>query len=216
MGKNFTEQESMEVITEMIHRARNNFNHNMNVMIFWGYLVAATAIGNFILLHTLTNRVDAYLVWLLMFPGMIVSYFIRRRIDRTVIVKTHIDRIINATWLGHGISIFVFWGLITIFNNLTQNWNAAFLITPVILVMLGLSEFVTAFVCRARQMKWVAIMCWTGAILCMLPIQWKNVDGHFVGTLYQGTQQLILAVCMIVGFVIPGHIINRKQKKNYV
>ncbi|MDR2679353.1 MAG: ANTH domain-containing protein [Tannerella sp.] len=216
MEQKFTEQESMEVITEMINRARNNFNRNMNVAIFWGYLVAATAIGNFILLQTLTNKYDAYFVWLLMFPGMIVSYFIRRRTDRTAVVKTHIDRIISATWLGHGVSIFVFWGLITIFNNLTQNWTAAFLITPIILILLGLSEFVTAFACRARQMKWIAVMFWIGAILCVLPLQWNKVDGHFSGTLYQGTQQLILAVCMIAGFVIPGHVINRKQKKNHV
>ncbi|MDR1602039.1 MAG: hypothetical protein LBS42_06375 [Tannerella sp.] len=216
MEQKFTEQESMEVITEMINRARNNFSRNMDMAIFWGYLVAATAIGNFILLHTLTNKIDAYLVWFLMIPGAVVSYFIRRRADRTVVVKTHIDRIIDAIWVGNGVSIFVFWGLLTIFSNLTQNWVTAFLITPTILIILGMSEFVTAFACRARQMKWIAVMCWVGAVLCVLPFQWNSMDGHFVGTLNQGTQQLILAVCMIVGFVIPGHIINRKQKKNHV
>ncbi|MDR2042019.1 MAG: hypothetical protein LBP98_06835 [Tannerella sp.] len=214
MKQEITEQESMEVITEMIHRARNNFNRTMDVTIFWGYLVAVTAIGNFILLQTLTAKHDSYFVWLLMFPGIVVSYFIRRRTHRTAVVKTHIDRIIQATWLGHGVSIFVFWGLITIFNHLIQNWSAAFLITPVILIMLGLCEFVTAFACRARQMKWIAAMFWVGAILCVLPIQWKNVDGHIVGNLYQGTQQLILAVCMIAGFIIPGHVLSHKQKKN--
>ncbi|MDR2773812.1 MAG: hypothetical protein LBC19_03550 [Tannerella sp.] len=217
MEKRFTEQESMEVITEMISRARNNFNRNMSMMIFWGYLVATTAVANFVLLQTPTvDKTEAYHVWWLMIPGAVVSYFIRRRIDRTAVVKTHIDRIINATWLGNGISIFVFWGLIMIFCNITHNWSTAFLITPVIMTTLGLSEYVTACACRARRMKWIAVLLWAGAILCMVPFKWENTGGHYVGSLYQGAQQLILAACMIAGFVVPGHVINRQQKKNHV
>jgi hypothetical protein len=102
------------------------------------------------------------------------------------------------------------------FNNMTQNWNAAFLITPVIMTTLGMSEYITACACRARRMKWIAIILWTGAILCLVPVQWKNVDGHYVGSFYQGSQQLIMAACMIAGFVIPGHAINRQQRKNHV
>ncbi|MDR2120115.1 MAG: hypothetical protein LBP64_04480 [Tannerella sp.] len=216
MEKKFTEQESMEVITEMISRARNNFSRNMSTMIFWGYLVATTAIANFILLNTLSNRVEAYYVWWLMIPGGVVSYFIRRRADRTALVKTHIDRIVNATWLGNGISVFVFWGLIQAFCGLTHNWSAAFLITPVIMTMLGLSEYVTACACRVKWMKWTAVMLWAGAVLCLVPWEWRNIDDRYVGTFYQGTQQLILAVCMIAGFVVPGHVGNRQQKENHV
>ncbi|MDR2139313.1 MAG: hypothetical protein LBP50_07185 [Tannerella sp.] len=216
MEKKFTEQESMEVVMEMISRARNNFSRNMNTVIFWGYLVAAAATANFVLLHTLSNRVEAYRVWWVMIPGAVVSYFIRRHADRTAPVKTHIDRIIHATWLGNGISVFVFWGLIQTFCSLTHNWSAAFLITPVVLTMLGLSEYVTARACRVKWMKWIAVMLWAGAILCLAPFQWGNTDGHYVEALHQGTQQLIMAVCMIAGFVAPGHVINRQQKKNHV
>jgi hypothetical protein len=216
METKFTEQESMEIITEMINRARNNLNRSVNVMIFWGYLVAATAIANFILLQVPGIGYDAYCVWLLMIPGAAVSYFINRRIDRMAAVRTHVDKIISLTWAGFGISVFVFWGIITIFAGLTRNWEALFLISPAILTMLGLGEYVTACACRVKPMKWSAILFWLGAILCVLPFRWQNADGHFAGTLYQGHQQLIMAVCMILGFVVPGHLIQRKRKQNHV
>ncbi|MDR1332415.1 MAG: hypothetical protein LBK07_09980 [Tannerella sp.] len=206
----------MEVITEMISRARNNLNRGVNVMIFWGYLVAATAIANFILLQAPAVGHDAYSVWLLMIPGAVVSYFINRRIDRTAVVRTHIDRIIRSAWAGFGISVFVFWGMITAFACLTRSAEVMFLITPVILTMLGLGEYVTACACRARPMKWIAALFWLGAILCVFPFRWQSVDGHLAGTLYQGYQQLIMAVCMIAGFAVPGHLIQRKQKQSHV
>jgi hypothetical protein len=216
MESKFTEQESMEIITEMINRARNNLNRSVNVMIFWGYLVAATAIANFILLQAQGIGYNAYFVWLLMMPGAVVSYFISRRIDRRSVVRTHIDKIISSTWAGFGISVLVFWGMIMIFAGLTRNAEAMFLISPVILTMLGLGEYVMACACRARPMKWIAVLFWLGAILCVLPFRWQSMDGHFAGTLYQGHQQLIMAACMIIGFVVPGHLIQCKQKQNHV
>jgi hypothetical protein len=216
MNTTFTEQDSMAVINEMIDRARNNFGSNMNAVIFWGYFIAALAIGNFVLLHVFSNNPHAYYVWLLTIPGWIVSFFIERHTNRRAVVKTHIDKIIHSVWLAFGISVFVFMAIIMAFVAMTGDAKPTVLITPVILIMMGMSEFVTACTCRNRWMKWSAAMFWVAAVLCVVPCAWHVADGHAVGELHQSSQFLILAVCMLLGFVVPGHIINRKRKCSHV
>ncbi|MDR2293050.1 MAG: hypothetical protein LBE11_06200, partial [Prevotellaceae bacterium] len=54
METKFTEQESMEIITEMIHRARNNVQKGAGTfMVFWGSMVALTALLNIALIYIL-------------------------------------------------------------------------------------------------------------------------------------------------------------------
>jgi hypothetical protein len=216
MENKFTEKESLALINEMINRARNNFNRNMTEMIFWGYLIAALSITNFVLLGILENKAMSYYVWFLAILGFIVSYFIKRRIKRTAIIKTHIDDIISMTWRGFSISVFVLWAFMFIFASFTKKFEILFMISPSILSMLGLCQFITAFVCRMKKMLWVAVLFWVGALLCIIPFNWENTDEGYIITFLQSTQQLIMAICMILGFVVPGHIINYRQKKNHV
>ena len=64
MNTSFNSEQSLALIHEMIQQARNNFGKAPSkTMIFWGYLVAFTAIVNVIL-----GRIDGlentcYLVW---------------------------------------------------------------------------------------------------------------------------------------------------------
>jgi len=88
MDKIFNHEESLSLINEMISRARNNFQkEKMYSMIYWGYITAAIAILNYALLQFLNNPNQSFWIWLLMFPAGIVSHFIDRYVNRTVLVK---------------------------------------------------------------------------------------------------------------------------------
>jgi hypothetical protein len=167
METKFTEQQSLEVITEMINRARNNVQKDSaNNMIYNGFAVAFVAIANFILLHVLPDTYGYYLF-----------------------------------------SIAIVILLISIFGIcfVSQNWIAALLITPVIMLITGLVEFGMAKICRYRPFFWGAVVFWSGSLLCMFTYCVLNQgDLHF----------LILAACMIAGFVIPGYQLNKSVKKN--
>ncbi|MDR1886773.1 MAG: hypothetical protein LBQ70_02550 [Prevotellaceae bacterium] len=208
METKFTEQESLAVISEMIDRARNNIQKgSANTMIFNGCTVAFVAVANFALLHLLPEecRNKSFMVWWLMVPFSVVDHFMKRGIDRSAIVKTHIDSIIKAIWRGFGTSIVVLLVVIFSASYAFDKWTYTLFITPVIMIMVGIAQFAMSKVCRYRPFFWSAVYFWAGAVLCSFTYcVLKRGDLHF----------LILAVCMIVGFVIPGYILNKKAEKN--
>ncbi|MDR1676582.1 MAG: hypothetical protein LBR86_08970, partial [Tannerella sp.] len=168
MEQKFTEQESMEVITEMINRARNNVRvGSANNMILNGYAAAIIAIANFILLQLLPGEYlnYSYYVWCLMFPVGIVNHYIERKEDKTSIVKTEIDKIISSAWRGFTISIAVFLMMIFAIAFLYGTWQSLVAITPTVMLMVAIPEFVMARACRFKPFLWGAIVFWTGALL---------------------------------------------------
>ncbi|MDR3226443.1 MAG: hypothetical protein LBT56_02075 [Prevotellaceae bacterium] len=213
METKFTEQQSLAVINEMIDRARNNIQKgNANSLIFHGYVVALVAIANFVLIYILpAEHINkSFNVWWLMIFSNIIDYFIKRKTDSSKIVRTQIDGIISYIWKGFAISISIF--LIVLFSmcifnpyNVQYNWIFCALITPLIMIMTAMAEFCMAKACRFKPFYWGAIYFWAGALLCVL---------SYIILGRGDVQFLILAACMIAGFVIPGHILNKKAEQN--
>ena len=203
MEENFNHEKSLTLINEMIHRAQNNVKEGKTYsIIFWGYVVAATAVMNCVLLHTLGNPNQSFLIWLLMFPAVALSHFIERRDKREMLVKTHIDKIGSMVWTGFLISNYVFLGVVFAMAFRLEAPRIFMTITPVILTMIGLCEFVTACIYRSKSWYSIAALFWVGAVACAL--------------LSLVMQFIILALCMIFGFIIPGYILNHQAKKSHV
>jgi hypothetical protein len=211
MNTKFTEQESLAVIGEMIDRAKNNVQKgSANSLIYYGYAVAFLAMLNYILLQALDDKSMTYVGWYLMIPLVIIEHFLKRKVDRSAIVRTQIDGIIAYIWKGFCFSIIAL--IIMIFSmtylnpyTIEHSWVYFILITPMVMIMTAMAEFGMAKACRYRPFYWGAISFWIGALLCLLSFfVLKKGDVQFI----------ILAICMIVGFVIPGYSLNKKAKQN--
>jgi len=213
METKFTEQESLAIINEMIKRARNNFQKGSgNTMVYYGLLVPVLAILNAILILVLEKTNVNYVyysfwIWLLMIPGSFIGYLIQRKVNRESMVKTHIDSIIHSTWNGFGFSVYAF--LIVIFTIAfgKRFYEVLFLITPGILILTGLAEFITAKACRFKPHLYGAIIMWLGAIICAIAVVLWIWDPTII-------QFFVLAICMIFGFLIPGYQLNKIANKN--
>jgi len=210
METKFTEQESLELISKMIEQARHNLQKGSgNSMIFIGLLVAVTAILNVILALVFAqkgiNLNLACLVWLLMIPGVYINYCINKRLISQQLVRTHIDAIVGSTWKGYAYACFVFLAVVFGIGMWQKLYHVFYLINPVILILVGLAEFVTAKVCRFKPYQYGAIIMWTGALACVFAISFQ--ESIII-------QFFILAVCMIAGFVIPGYQLNKLAKKH--
>ena len=203
METKFNHEQSLTLIGEMINMARNNVQKERTYpVIYWGCVVAIAATANFVLMHTLDNPNVSFSVWLLMIPSAAVSYFIDRRIDRSSLVKTHIDKIGNAVWKGFGIGIVVF---LTVIYTVAYKFKAPqilILINPVIMGMVGTGQFTSACIYRFKPWYWIAALFWLGAVACAFSPQ--------------DVQFLILAACMIGGYIIPGCMLLRKTTTNDV
>jgi hypothetical protein len=71
------------------------------------------------------------------------------------------------------------------------------------MIMVALTEFGIAKACRFKPLLWGAAGFWAGALFCVF----------FTFILKIGALHLlILAVCMISGFVIPGYKLNNSAK----
>jgi hypothetical protein len=211
METKFTEQESLAVIDEMISRARNNIKKGSgNYMIFWGCLVAVTALLNIALAFLLVYYSKAsnlsFWIWLIMIPGLIFSKWMQRNIDRKAIVKTHIDDVISSTWNAFMFASYLFVFLIFALSYATHVYYYFYLINPILMLFMGVSQYITAKTCRFKPFLYGAISSWTGSVACVCAIIFLT-NGVAV-------QMFILAVCMVIGYVIPGIKLNKKAEKH--
>jgi hypothetical protein len=203
MDTNFSHEQSLSLINEMICRARSNVKHEgAPSLIYWGYVTAILAIIQSVLLITLDQPQQSQWVWSLMIPAFVVSYFMQRRIIRKRLVKTHIDKIAGIVWGGFLISYVVF--EITILSTAYRfNTQIIFLLNiPVIMIMLGLGQFISACIYRNKMWYAIAALTWIGAVICVfLPLYGQFID---------------FAICMILGFVVPGHVLVHQAMKSHV
>ncbi|MDR2936590.1 MAG: hypothetical protein LBU80_04530 [Rikenellaceae bacterium] len=208
METKFTEQESLAVITEMIERARNNFQKGSGTsMVYYGCLVAAVALLNIVLLFVLKSNY-AFLVWTLMIPGTIVDRtIIEKKVDKQALIKTHIDAVIISAWRGFGNAVVVFLILIFGYGYGMQEPRIFIMITPLMLIMAGIAEQVTGRACRFRPFLTGAYVMWGGALLCLATYLFWHSCADVVPF-------VILAMCMIMGFTVPGYRLNKKAAEN--
>ena len=203
MEEKFNHEQSLSLINEMITRAQNNVKKEKPyAIIFWGYVVAASAVINCVLLHTLNDPNQSFWIWSVMFPATVVWYFIERGLSREKLVKTHIDKIGGMVWAGYFISIVVFLAVIFTIAFKFEIYHIFLLITPVILTMVGMGQFATACIYRSKKWYSIAVLFWVGAVVCA-----------FLDT---DMQYIVLTVCVILGFIVPGHIMNSQAKKSHV
>jgi len=200
-----TEQRSLAVITEMIDRAQNNIQKGSGTsMIFWGCFIAFIALMNVVLIYTLPNPTQSFWVWTLSILGFFIQYFIESKIEKGKMVKTHIDRIVSSAWGIFAVSVAVFLVIIFSLGYGTGTYQFFLLINPIILLLIGVVEYITAQVLRFKPFLWGAIGMFTGALLSAAVLL---IPGN-----YNSLQFVVLAVCMILGFVIPGVQLNKKAK----
>lgn len=208
MENKLNEQESLQLITDMINQARNNFRKGAgNSMLFWGYTIATLSILNYVLLAVLKGPAVsmAYTVWALTIPFFFINYFYVRKKQNKALVKSHIDKVIGNVWTSTFISFIIVIFICYYFAYGFNSWVPYTLIVPLILAIGGSALYITAKLCRFKPYEYGAITFWLSSILSVIiTIAMNNAEIQFI----------IAAVSMIIGYVIPGHIANRKAKEN--
>ena len=110
--KPLTEQESLELITKMIHKAKNGFHESGTSAILWGTVVGISGLLSFSEIQwNFSIGFDIWLITLIaIMPQIVIS--IRQAIQRKVV--KYEESSVNAIWLAFGISIFALY----FYNNM--------------------------------------------------------------------------------------------------
>ncbi len=188
-SEEFNPEASLKVIYEMLQSTRAKIGKNYFYYLFWGYLVAATCIAEYVLI-TVVEYNKHYLVWpAFMVIGLFISLIFYFRDNKARTSRSYVGTTIGLLWSGWFVSLCI----LILFLNLKGDY---LLILPVIMSMYGLAVFVTGGVVSFRPLMFGAVLAWTGSMIAFFEPY---------------TIQLIIMIAVVIfSYVIPGYILKAK------
>ena len=190
----FSPEQSLQIIQSMIEKAKNQFSENGHLYLLWGWVVFFCSTTEFILLKVLHYE-KHYYVWMICWLAVIYQFYYLRKQNRLKKVKTYADKMIGFIWL----SFFILMLLIGISIGRTGEANYYKLIGPVFLAMYGVPTFLCGILLRFRPLLFGGIGCWVLSAL-----------SHFIPYDYH---MLLIPAAMIVAWIIPGNILQKKYNQ---
>ena len=102
--KKITEIESIEIISTMINRTRERYLGSGNIMLFWGYLVVAVTVLDWVLVAATHNGAWNWIWFAIPVVGGTVMPVMVRKEKRQRGVTTYSDMITSKMWTLFGLS----------------------------------------------------------------------------------------------------------------
>lgn len=188
--KELNQQESLQLIDQMIKRAKKNASDSSFYFLIWGILVIAASITQFLML---INGMDYESNWVwagMVLIGLPITFIYEWKRGKRQKTITYNDRLNSILWLAFGISLMVII-FIAVYNQTDP--------IPFILVLVGLATFITGVMIRFRPLIFGGILFWVSSV---------------VSVFISGPDILLLnAVAIFLGYIIPGILLNRKTNK---
>ena len=203
--RKLTEKESLEVITSMIARTKAKYLGSGNILLMWGYLIAAISILVWVLLAATRNNAWNWLWFAIPLLGMPTTIVMSRKEQRANGATTCFDKITSRMWTIFGISEIV----LTIaclgfaFIGGVNCWSAMLAYS---LILAPGTEIAQGLIFKENSLVYGGA---AGLIVGIITICCLSGGIPLVADWYMPL--FILAwICMMI---IPGHIINNKAKK---
>jgi hypothetical protein len=208
--KKLSEKESLELITQMINKAKNSYHDTGIGAMMWGAVIAVCSLVRLSELHF--NYELPFDIYFLTLAALIPQVFISIKEKKERKVKSYDDVYMNYLWMGFGITIFL---LIHISNGVFRelgSWSDEFLeitgrsapvrfdeyINPLFLMLYGLPTFVTGAACKFRPMLIGGIFCWMCSIITVYtPVK---ID------------LLLTAASALLAWFIPGLLMEKEYR----
>ncbi len=188
----------LSLIKKMMDDSRKLNIDNGIHYIFWGILVTIALLINYVMILTKMPGNYIGLAWfILMLSGAFIDGIIGRKQSKSSRVTTFTSRIMGSLWFASGIAMFMYGFLGTV----TKAYNPVF-ICPVISTSLGISYFTSGAIQQIRWLQNISFGWWAGAAFMFI--------FPSVHTL------LVFAIMMICFQVIPGLILNKRSKEDFI
>jgi len=196
ISESFDENQSIQVIKEMIQVSQKKLKNDGVLFILWGWII----FYNYISWYVISNIVTTYQIYkgfeyfakgLVVFAFAFSIYYIFRKSKK---VTTYIGISLRYVW----ISLIVCLSLVNliIFNTIHE-FNAA-LQHPIFMVFMAFAVVVTGGILRYK------LIILGGAVFGLL--------AYLCTYLSIEKQMLIEAVAWLIAFIIPGHYLYAKRK----
>jgi hypothetical protein len=185
-------EKSFELITQVINHARNKFEENGFIYMFWGLLIAIASISQFILLKNEYFDINWY-PYLLMPMGSIYSgYYFSKKKGKNK--RNQISKIISFIWIAISVNVMILGFVFA--PILKQN------LIPLLIILLSIGVIVSGVSVKSKLLLFSGIFINLSAFICF-KIDW----------IYQ---PLLMGIVSIIAIFIPGIILmlQHKRKEN--
>jgi hypothetical protein len=191
--KEFTPEESLQLISQIIAKTRRNIKIASFFFILWGWVTVIASLTCFFLIRYLVStqqckyiNIGAWMAWLVpVFIGFIITMAHLKKMDKFEKVKSQIGSIIKVLWYSNAAAI-----IIGCFISYKLNFYPA----PIVLIIIGLSTFVTGYIIKFKPLIYGGTIFWLAGILSV-----------FIQSDYQ---LLLTAVSIIAGYLVPGYMLK--------
>ncbi|RAJ04162.1 hypothetical protein LX64_03040 [Chitinophaga skermanii] len=192
--KPMNEMESIQIINSMIANAKQGMQSNGTSFILWGWALFATCLASFILYFI--DYKQPMLPWTIatLFGIIMIGVNVMQK-PKVEKVRTYMDELIKAFTSGFYIC------LVIVIAGMNFNAISSYAGFIVLLLLYGLLMHVVGFATRYKPLIVGAIVAWTGCLL---------------GLWLQSMMYLMLftAISMVMGFIVPGHLLRKAYKNN--
>jgi hypothetical protein len=188
--ENFSEQDSLKLINEMIGKAKKSYVTKGIASIVWGALITFCGIFNWAEIHYNVEYGD---VWVILLLALIpqVYFSIKERSGKSFIA--HNETTILYIWIAFSVSIFI-----------TTNYFERIHMSPIPIIMMlyAIPTFLIGAMQKFVPMILGGVFCWIASIISI-----------FTGV---EIDMILMAACGLFAWLIPGIILWKQYKKNQV
>jgi len=184
--KQLNESESLALIRQMIHSVKEEMEDDSFYYLFWGWMVFIASMMQYILIKMQSEY--NWIGWMVLMPlGGLVTGIYARRQEKGKRVKTYIDALMKYVMISFLVSLV----LVLAFQSKLELSTY-----PMVLMVYGMWLFVSGAAIRFRPLIIGGIINW---ILCVASFFFPF-----------DIQLLLLAIAVLLGYIIPGHMLKNK------
>ena len=201
-----SEKDSLNLITDMINKAKQSFHDSGVGPIMWGSVIMVCSLVTYArLAFSFKLPFD---IWYLAFIAIIPQIIITIKEKKGKKARTYNDIALDYVWMTFGISIFllihtnsgIINGLEKGFGDYSSTSGFRFYdySTSLFLIIYAFPTFITGGIMKCKPMLFGGIFCWTCSII----------------TVYTPplTDQLLMAASAFFAWLVPGIILNKQYR----
>jgi hypothetical protein len=188
-----TPQDSIRIIQAMIDSAKNTVADKSFYFLLWGWLVFVGCVAQYILKVVFLYPYHP-LVWTIVLVGFVISTWRGAKERKVQRVRSYVDANLDYLWIG-----IVGAYILVDFTFARIGWRNCF---TFYMLLYALGTFVTGMAIKFRPLVWGAVSCWIMAFISL----YLSFDLNI----------LLSALAILVSYIIPGYLLQKKFKKSMV
>jgi hypothetical protein len=188
--ENFSEQDSLKLINEMIGKAKKSHIEKGIASMLWGTIIIICSLITWAGAHYNYQTGD---IWLLTIVALIVQVVFGIIESKKKNYISYEEVSMKYVWTAFGISIFIA-------SNYAGKFPSGGETTSIFMMLYAIPTFITGGVTKFKPMIYGGIFCWVASFMSIhTPFEIDN---------------LLMAACGLVAWLIPGIILWNRYKKN--